>query len=403
MLWAGWVVLLVTAAFLLGYGARAFLAWWRQEEEREDEGFYQHFGSALTHLGAGRTLQAIEDLTQAARHRSDIAGLYLILGDLYRSLGQFDRAIRIHASLLPRGELTRTERAQALTGLGEDYRAAGILDRARESLRQAIEIDPRSLPALTGLSRFAIEDELWSEAADLEERILRVEPKRSGRTLGFIYFEMGMEALKADEEKAALRDFQKAVAVHDQIIPAHLFAGDIHHKNGRPRKAKEAWEKVIEMDPRLLHLVYDRLEQVYADEGDPARLESICHKIAERDPSDWRVRLLLATAENHRGNPDAAYRHLMEAVRAHPSSISVQREIWRMTAQRGLDPRITREMAAIHKGPGPFVDPFVCATCRFGSRTYLWRCPQCHAWASFTDESPARAPSAEYPAAGSGA
>jgi len=209
---AGWVVTLVTAAFLLGYGARALVAWWRQEEEREDEGFYRHFGAALTHLGAGRKKEAIEELTQAARHRSDIAGLYLILGDLYRELGQFDRAIRIHASLLPRGDLSRTERAQAYTGLGEDYRTAGILDRSKEAFRQALDLDARSLPALKGLSRFAVESEMWSEAADLEDRILRLEPTRSGQTLGYIYYEMGLEELKADDEKAALRSFQKAIS-----------------------------------------------------------------------------------------------------------------------------------------------------------------------------------------------
>lgn len=397
---AGWLVTLVTAAFLLGYGARALVAWWRQEEEREDEGFYRHFGAALTHLGASRTKEAIDELTQAARHRSDIAGLYLILGDLYRELGQFDRAIRIHASLLPRTDLSRTERAQAYTGLGEDYRAAGILDRSKEAFKQALDLDPRSLAALKGLSRFAVEGERWAEAADLEDRILRLEPTRSGHSLGYIYYEMGVEELKADDEKAALRAFQKAVAVHDRVFPAYLFLGDIHHKQGRVRKARESWEKIVDANPRLLHLVYDRLEQVYADEGETGRLESICHHVAERDPADWRVRLLLARSENHRGNPDAAYRHLMEAVKAHPCSMSVQRELWKMTAQRGLDPRITREMAALHKGPGPFVDPYVCSTCRFRSRTYLWRCPGCHAWASFTDETPARAPAAESPATG---
>lgn len=383
---AAWIVGLVLAGFLLGYGARAFLAWWHREEEREDEEFYLHFGSALTHLVAGRAEEAIDSLTAAAKQRSDIAGVYLILGDLYREEGHFDRAIRIHTSLLARSDLSRAERAQAHTSLGEDHRAAGFADRARQSFRQALELDPRSLEALLGLRAFEIEDGRWAAAAELEEQILRIEPTRSGETLGFLYYEMGLEALRADDEKGALRAFQKAIAVDERVYPAQLFIGDIQHKAGRDRKARERWERIIELDPRLLHLVYDRLEQSYAEAGEGKRLETICHRIAERDAGDWRIRVYLAHIENDRGNPEAAYRYLLEACRANPSSMSVQRELWRMCLQRGLDGRVAREITEILGGPGPFTDPFICSTCRFRSQTYLWRCPRCQGWNTFTDE-----------------
>jgi lipopolysaccharide biosynthesis regulator YciM len=400
MLSAGWLVVIVTASFLIGYGARAFLVWWHREEEREDEDFYKHFGSALTHLAAGRSSDAIDELTLAARQRSDIVGVYLILGDLYRERGQFDRAVRIHSSLRARGDLTSSERAQAYTSLGEDHLAAGLGEQARESFRQALALDPRYLQALKGLSKFAIEDGRWEEAADLEEQILRLEPARSGHILGHLYYEMGLDSLREDDEKGAQRAFQKAIAVEDHVYPAHLFLGDLQHKAGRLKKARERWEKIVDLQPRLLHLVYDRLEQVYAEEGEHARLEQICHRIAEKDPGDWRVRVLLGLRENDRGNPDAAYKYLLEAARVHPNSVSVQRELWRMTLERGLDSRVARELVEMFRGPGPFTDPFGCTTCRFRSQTYLWRCPRCHGWSTFADEASASMPDRTAPALG---
>jgi len=389
---AGWIAGIAAAGFLVGYGARAFLDWWRGEESREDASFDRLFASAITHHVAGRTDEAIEDLTRAARIRTDVVGVYLILGDLYRGRGLFDRAIRIHSSLLGRSDLTWSERAQAHTCLGEDYMQAGLTDRAREAFREALELDPKSIQALKGLAKFEIEERRWAQAAEHEERILRLEPTRSGHTLGFLHYEMGLDALRSDEEKAAQRCFQKAIAVDERVYPAHIFLGDLHHKEGRPAKAREAWEKVVELDPRLLHTVYERLDQVYTEEGETGRLDMICHRLMEKDPRDWRVRVLLAQRENDRGNPEAASRHLLDAARANPGSVSVQRELWRMALQRGMDRRAAQEIVDIVRSPELFADPFACRTCRFRSRAYLWRCPQCHGWDTFMDETPEPAP-----------
>jgi hypothetical protein len=59
-----------------------------------------------------------------------------------------------------------------------------------------------------------------------------------------------------------------------------------------------------------------------------------------------------------------------------------------MTAARGLDRRVAREMSDVIRGADLFVDALVCGTCRFRSRTYLWRCPQCHEWDTFREETP---------------
>ncbi len=385
-------ILLAMAAALASAGAAAGWAlarlqrWWSRDEEAVKEDFASVYAEGIAHHLAGRRDEAIQTLIRAAHMRTDVVGLYLILGDLYRAKGLFDRAIRVHGGLLRRQEITRAERAQAHAGLGEDYGTAGIVERARAEFEKALEMDPRSLPALRALSRLRVEERRWEEALALEERILDLDPARSRRPLAFLHNEIGRECLRADDDRGAQRSFQRAVAVDDRTYPAHIFLGDIYYKEGRLDRAVEQWEHVVDLEPRHLHLVYDRLDNAYGEMDLDPSLEQTCRRVVQRDPADWRARVLLARLETERGDDDAARALLMEAARIQPHSITVQQELWRMLLADRIDRRGVQEYLDLVRGVNEFADPFACSVCRHRSLEYLWRCPQCFEWDTFTEE-----------------
>ena len=382
----GAAVALLAAGAAAGWGAARLLRWWNRDEAEINEDFARLYSEGIAHYIAGRRDEAIEELTRAARMRTDVVGLYLILGDLYRAKGLFDRAIRVHSSLLSRQELTRAERAQAQASLGEDFKTAGLVERARESFSRALELDSRNLLALQAMSRFCIEERQWQKALDLEEQIIRLDRTRKSRPLAFIYNEIGREFMRQDNERMAMRHFQKAIAVDDRTYPAHIFLGDLYYKEGKLRKAVEHWERVVDLEPRHLHLVFDRLEQAYRELEMGRSLEEVCRRVAERDESDWRARVLLARIEIDRSDYESAYRFLLEAGRVYPQSLTVQQELWKLTLSRGLDRRHIQSYLDLVKGVNEFSDPFICSTCRFRSLEYVWRCPQCYEWDTFTEE-----------------
>jgi lipopolysaccharide biosynthesis regulator YciM len=179
-------LLMILGAALLaggaaGWGLALFYRWWRRDEEEVNEDFARLYSDGIAHYVAGRREEAIEELTRAARMRTDVVGLYLILGDLYREKGLFDRAIRVHSGLLSRPELTRAERAQAQSSLGEDFRTAGLVERAREAFEKALELDSRNLQALKAVSRLCIEERQWDRALELEQQIVRLDRTRRSR------------------------------------------------------------------------------------------------------------------------------------------------------------------------------------------------------------------------------
>jgi len=384
--------IIVAAAILLGFGAgwaaSSFARWWNRDEADINEDFARLYSEGIMHYVAGRRDEAIDGLTRAARLRTDVVGLYLILGDLYREKGLFDRAIRVHSGLLGRQELTRAERAQAHASLGEDFKTAGLVDRARDAFGKSLDLDPRNLSALHAMSRFWIEDRAWDKALELEEQVLRLDRTRRNRPLAFIFNEIGREHLRQGNDRLALRNFQKAIAVDDRTYPAHIFLGDLYYKENRLKKAVEHWERVVDLEPRHLHLVFDRLEGAYAELAMGRSLEELCRRVAERDENDWRARVLLARIEKDRGDYESAYRYLLEAARVFPQSLTVQQELWNLTLSRGLDRRHIENYLRLVEGVNEFADPFICSTCGHRSIEYLWRCPQCFEWDTYAEERP---------------
>lgn len=381
---------LLLAAVGLGAAAgwwvsQQFRLWRRDETDLSGE-FARLYAGGITHYVAGRRDQAIEDLTRAAGLRTDVIGLYLVLGDLYRQKGKFDRAIRVHSGLLTRQELTPGERAQVHASLGEDYRTAGMVDRSREAFGKALELDPRNLAALHALARACVEERRWEQALGHEEQILRHDRTRKQRPLAFLYNEIGREKLTQGEDRAAMRHFQKAIAVDERTWPAHIFLGDLYYKEGDLKRALDHWEKVVEMNPRQLHLVFDRLENGYGETGGERSIGDLCRHVAQQDPRDWRARVLLARLDASRGDYESAYRYLLEAADLFPESLTVGHELWKLTLSRGLNRAAVDRYLDRLKGVNEFVDPFVCGICRHRSMEYLWRCPQCFAWDTFAEE-----------------
>jgi lipopolysaccharide biosynthesis regulator YciM len=111
--------------------------------------------------------------------------------------------------------------------------------------------------------------------------------------------------------------------------------------------------------------------------------------VAERDAADWRVRVLLARLDIGRSDYQAAYRSLLEAARIHPQSLTVQQELWKLMLGNRVDRRNIQEYLDLSRGVNEFADPFICSTCRNRSLEFVWRCPQCFEWDTFTEERPA--------------
>lgn len=343
--------------------------------------------SGLVHAVCGRRDEAIHELTAAARLRTGEVFLYLVLGHLQRLKGQAERAVRLHQSLLMRADLDRHGRTAALVALALDYHGAGMRERALACVEEALRLDGREPTSLDLLARLHEVVGDWRTALEAEQRLLRAQPGRPRLACGFLHYQIGCEHDDKGEAGRAARWLHRALRVHPGVIPAYVRLGDLHHRAGHPERALTYWERLLDRHPRHAHLVFQRLESIYPALGLEGKLDGIWRRLAAADPFDWRARLVLAEDAERRGDEAEASRWALEALRASPRSVAAHRAYWRSAAPaKGMPPRALRDFLKATSGPGGGDDPHLCSSCRYRASELLWRCPQCHAWASFTED-----------------
>ena len=74
--------------------------------------------------------KAVDLFLDMLKEDSSAFEAHLTLGNLFRSRGEVERAIRIHQSLMESASLSYDQRLLATQQLGRDYVAAGVYDRA---------------------------------------------------------------------------------------------------------------------------------------------------------------------------------------------------------------------------------------------------------------------------------
>lgn len=354
-----------------------------------------HYMLGLHYLVSGRIDDAIEELTKAAATEPDALEVQMILGNLFREKGQVTRAINTHQALLQRPGLRPIEHAHILLCLGIDFRRGGFVDRASEAFREVLTLDPANRHALVNLQKLHEDQHQWEEAAAARRQLVQLDGAHRPANMAILAFlenEIGAAHMKAGHDKEALRAFERALDIDAHTAPAQLNLGDVRRRQGDVARAIDAWEALAAATPERAHLVFDRLESAYRDQGAPERFPAFCRQLVQAHPQDWRARLALARHELAAGRISDALAYLMEALPQHPHGMSVHQAIWHVLAAAHFDPALVSRYVELAREAVFYLDPHICMRCRYRSTELLWQCPQCHEWNTFVEErvAPAR-------------
>ena len=259
-------------------------------------------------LAQGALEEALESLRQVAERREHDPEVHTTLGDAARRAGKTDEARAAYEKALELDE----EQVSALLGLAQLAVEEGNVERADELLERAREAGASG----EGLDR-ARAQILVLQGAGMEA-IETLEELAEGSEDSRLWVALGRAQLQAEQDRAAMRTFQRALDLNDDEPEAHLGLAHLQTRAGQlSRVARSIGEAEraarrrglgSEFDARIL-AARGRLRFELGDFDDAtAKAEAAI----EKDPRASEAHLLLANIAIEEG--DDPIPHLRAAV-----------------------------------------------------------------------------------------
>ncbi len=323
--------------------------------------------------------QAIEQFTKSVQVDSETIETYVALGNLYRSKGDIERAIRIRQSIILRPNIEPQIKLGALFDLGVDYRKGGFLNRALETFLKVAEKDASNVETLEEIERIYEELKDWENAYRTRQKIARLAKGSHPHILAHQLVESGKACVEKEEFGRARSFFMKALSIDPDCIDAHLHLGDLYFQKQEYKKAVLQWKKVGEVAPQFTFLAYRRLEGAYAKMSNLKLVEAFLRESAHMHPDAFTY-LALARYLHNETDWEGALRELENALRLAPSFWEARRFKGEILLAQG---RVEEALDAYRELLGYLQIPYLrfqCSQCGYEPADLQWQCPQCRYW-----------------------
>jgi len=247
------------------------------------------FLSCLVTAARGQTWRAIAQLDEVVRERPEAAEVWLELGRLFATTGQFRRSEEAYGRLVQ----LRPESQDARVALAESLLAAGEPDLAEQVASETGLEEP--LAALVWCrARLARQSSAGAAASRANLERLAGDAKRLGETFadrsGFILVEA--EALTAlGRWKEAVDVLERSRAGHPDPLPIVLALGDLYRRHQCSDAAKACFTQVVAQRPACveahLGMALVRVEEQGVEAAIAALRESLQHTEAASCARLW--------------------------------------------------------------------------------------------------------------------
>lgn len=323
--------------------------------------------------------QAIEEFTKSVQVNSDTIETYVTLGNLYRSRGDIDRAIRIRQNIILRPNIDEQIKIGALFDLGKDYRKGGFLNRALKTFLQVSQKTPSDVRTLKEIERIYEGLKDWENAYATRQKIARLEKGPHEHILAHHLVEAGKVCQETDDVAKAKTLFNKAISIQKECVDAYLHLGDLYFKRQDYKKAIAAWKKVAEVAPQFTFLAYGRLEGAYTRMKNLEPVEVFLKECARLNP-DAFTHMALARYLFNKNDMAGALKEINNALALNPGFWEARRFRGQMFLTGGAKEDILADYGEIIEGLNVPYLRFRCIQCGFEPNELLWQCPQCNRW-----------------------
>jgi len=375
-----WLILLVFAAILCGW----LLGRWQPSKKNSDtklsDQFSERYARGLNYLLADDSDNAIKVFTDLIEVNKDTIEIHIALGNLFRSNGEVDRAIKVHQNLLARPNLTRTQRHMAIAELASDYLKAGLLDRAEKLYREMIELKADPPKAYRHLLDLYITEKSWEEAVECAQALYKMGQTEAGIVYSQCLCEIATDAIASGNHRLARKSLDQALDVDADSVRASLLLIQLHMKTDKQSAAKRLFSRLVLQRPDYLGLYIEPARQVFVQNEDRVYQEFLQEQYREH-PS---TRLAIALLEHYarHGQIEKARQFLSDILHQSPSFEAFEFALRFLKSNPEQLGETWETMSIFLKTLQDKKIEYVCTRCGYESHAIQWLCPSCRNWAS---------------------
>ena len=308
---------------------------------------------------------------------------HLTLGNLFRSRGEVDRAIRIHQSLMESASLTYDQRLLAVQQLGRDYMAAGLYDRAEGMFKQLVDETDFRLSALQQLLQIYQATSDWQSAIEVAERLVKLGKDKHRSEIVNFWCEEAQQQMAGNDLDKAMALLRKGAAADRNSARVSIMMGRVWMEKGDYAKAVESLERVIEQDKELVGETLEMLQTCYQQLGKIDEWEAFLRRCAEEN-TGATADLMLAQILEQREGAESAQNYVTRQLERHPT-MRVFHKLIDYHINEAEEGRAKESLGVLRHMVGEQVRSkprYRCQKCGFTAHTLYWHCPSCRSWST---------------------
>ena len=306
----------------------------------------------------------------------------LTLGNLFRSRGEVDRALRIHQALDLSPNYTFEQKLLAKQQLARDFMVVGFFDRAENLYILLVDEPEFAENALQQLLVIYQKTKEWKKAVNIAEKLAKIKPQENNIELAQCYCEysQSLESESAVEKRSVL---QKALSVSPTCVRASLLLANLAILDGQYQQAVKILENVLEQNPDYTGEILLPLKHCYEELNQLDNFELFLIRAGQIINND-EVELALAKLIEEKDGKSAAQANLYQQLTKNPSTLIFHR-FMQYQIDDAEDGRGKESLILLHKMVGERIkqtSPYRCTNCGYQIHKLLWNCPSCRQWES---------------------
>ncbi|WP_075181884.1 lipopolysaccharide assembly protein LapB [Pantoea sp. 1.19] len=355
----------------------------QQDKQQEANRLSRDYVAGVNFLLANQQDKAVDLFLDMLKEDSGAVEAHLTLGNLFRSRGEVDRAIRIHQSLMESASLSYEQRLLAIQQLGRDYMAAGLYDRAEDMFGQLVDETDFRLGALEQLLLIHQATSDWQKAIDTAERLTKLGKAGQHMKIAHFYCELALQAMGSDDLDRAMTLLKRGEAVDRQSARVSIMMGRIWMAKGDDAKAIGHLQRVLEQDKDLVCEALPMLETCYQQLNQPEAWADFVRRCVEEN-SGAVAELYLADIIERQEGGEMAQNYINRQLQRHPTMRMFHR-LMDFHLSEAEDGRAKESLMVLRDMVGEQIRTkprYRCQKCGFTAHALYWHCPSCRAWST---------------------